>query len=110
MDLRDHAPALEDVAAVRTARGNLVHDDGTPEEVAFATVTPNMFRMLGVRVILGRDFIESDSQPQPMGARSTAAARPALTHLRYRQPGVLPALWRKSCELGAARGEGNAQE
>ncbi len=68
LDLRDHVPALEGAAAVRTARGNLVRDDGTPEEVAFATVTPNMLRMLGVRVILGRDFIESDSQPQPQGA------------------------------------------
>jgi putative ABC transport system permease protein len=65
MDLRDHATALEDVAALRTGRGNFVRDDGTPEEVALATVTPNIFRMLGSRVILGRDFIDSDSQPQP---------------------------------------------
>jgi len=65
MDLRDHAAALEDVAAVRTFRNNLVRDDGTPEEVAFAVVTPNLFRMLGARVVLGRDFIESDGQPQP---------------------------------------------
>src|SRR3984957_9306377 len=27
LDLRDHVPALEDAAAVRTARGNLVRDD-----------------------------------------------------------------------------------
>ena len=67
MDLRDHAAALEDVAAVRTFRNNLVRDDGTPEEIAFAVVTPNLFRMLGVRVVLGRDFIESDGQPQPTG-------------------------------------------
>jgi putative ABC transport system permease protein len=67
MDLRDHAAALEDVAALGTGRFNLAHDDGMPEEVVFATVTPNLFRMLGVRVMLGRDFIESDSQPQPLG-------------------------------------------
>jgi putative ABC transport system permease protein len=30
-------------------------------------VTPNLFRLLGVRVTLGRDFIESDGQPQPPG-------------------------------------------
>ena len=65
MDLRDHDAALEDVAALRTFRNNLVHADGTPEEVAYAVVTPNIFRMLGVRVILGRDFIDSDGLPQP---------------------------------------------
>jgi putative ABC transport system permease protein len=69
MDLRDHAgSALEDVAAVFTFRNILVHDDGTPEEVAYASVTPNMFRVLGVRVVLGRDFINSDGQPQPATA------------------------------------------
>jgi putative ABC transport system permease protein len=68
MDLRNHAAALEDVAAMFTGRFNLAHDDGTPEEVAFATVTPNIFRMLGVHVVLGRDFIDSDGQPQPATA------------------------------------------
>jgi putative ABC transport system permease protein len=68
MDLRDHAAALEDVAAITTGRFNLAHDDGTPEEAAFAVVTPNTFRVLGVRVILGRDFIDSDGLPQPAGA------------------------------------------
>src|ERR1035441_4454151 len=68
-DLRNHASdALEDVAAVRTGRGNFVHDDGTPDEVAYAAVTPNLFRMLGVRVVLGRDFIDSDGEPQPPAA------------------------------------------
>jgi hypothetical protein len=43
MDLRDHAAALEDVAACALSAINLVHDDGTPEEVAFAVVTPNTF-------------------------------------------------------------------
>jgi putative ABC transport system permease protein len=69
MDLRDHAsPAWEDVAAVNTGRANLAHDDGTPEEYAYAQVTPNLFRLLGAHVVLGRDFIESDGQPDPMTA------------------------------------------
>jgi putative ABC transport system permease protein len=66
-DLKNHAAGLEDVAAVATGRGNLTRDDGTPEEVAFATVTPNFFRLLGVRIVLGRDFAESDGLPQPPG-------------------------------------------
>ncbi|MCU1234681.1 MAG: hypothetical protein JWP63_2648, partial [Candidatus Solibacter sp.] len=69
VDLRDHASAaLEDVAAVSTLRSNLAHDDGTPDEIVFATVTPNLFRVLGARVVLGRDFIDSDGQPQPTTA------------------------------------------
>jgi predicted permease len=68
-DLRDHAgAALEDVAAVSTGRFNLAHDDGTPEETVYASVTPNLFRMLGVRVVMGRDFIDTDSQSQPAAA------------------------------------------
>jgi len=67
IDLRDHAPGLEDVAAVRTARINLLQDDGTPQEVALATISSNFFRMLGIRVAAGRDFVPSDSAPQPLG-------------------------------------------
>ncbi len=66
MDLRDHASAtLEDVAAVSTGRFNLAHDDGSPEEVVIASVTPNIFRLLGTRIVMGRDFIDSDGQPDP---------------------------------------------
>ena len=66
MDLRDHASAtLEDVAAVSTGRFNLAHDDGSPEEVVFASVTPNIFRLLGARIVMGRDFIDTDGQTDP---------------------------------------------
>ncbi len=69
MDLRNHAAdALEDVAAVRTGRGNLTFDDGTPQEVVFASVSENFFRVIGARVVLGRDFVETDSLPQPTTA------------------------------------------
>ena len=68
-DLRDHAAgALEDVAAIRTSRTALADADGTPHEVVLAEVTPNLFRVLGVRIVLGRDFIASDGQPQPATA------------------------------------------
>jgi predicted permease len=69
MDLRAHAAdALEDVAAISTGRFNLTHEDGTPEEVIFASVTQNLFRLLGARIVLGRDFTESDGLPQPTTA------------------------------------------
>jgi predicted permease len=65
-DLRDHAAAaLEDVAAVRTTRGPLTLEDGSTQEITVAQVTPNLFRLLGARVVLGRDFILSDALPQP---------------------------------------------
>ena len=68
-DLRDHAAAtLEDVAGVNTGRANFPHDDGTPEEAAFASVTPNFFRTIGARVVLGRDFIDTDGTPNPAAA------------------------------------------
>src|SRR5262249_26772511 len=69
MDLRNHASAsLEDVAAALTGRFSMALDDGTPQEVAFASVSTNMFRLLGVRVVLGRDFQDTDGLPQPTGA------------------------------------------
>ena len=69
LDLRNHASAtLEDVAAVSTVRTNFVRDDGTPEDTVLAQVTPNLFRFLGARVMLGRDFTDSDGQPQPTTA------------------------------------------
>jgi len=48
MDLRDMTSAtLEGVAAVSTVRGSLPLEDGTPEELVMATVSPNLFRVLG---------------------------------------------------------------
>lgn len=71
LDLRNHAAgALEDVAALRTGRAPFVHEDGTPEEVGFAAVTPNLFRVLGARIVLGRDFIATDGQAQPATANA----------------------------------------
>jgi putative ABC transport system permease protein len=63
IDLRDHASeSLEQVAAVSTGRSTFERDDGTPEEEVYAQVSPNIFRTLGARVVLGRDFIDSDAQ------------------------------------------------
>jgi putative ABC transport system permease protein len=68
-DLRDGtAASLQDVAAVSTSRVSFALDDGSPEETVFANVTPNIFRLLGARVVSGRDFIDSDAQPDPVTA------------------------------------------
>jgi predicted permease len=57
--------SFEDMAAVRTGRQVIPGSDGTPEQVRFAFVTTNFFKVLGARIALGRDFAEPDGLPQP---------------------------------------------
>jgi putative ABC transport system permease protein len=64
---------FEDLAGVNTGRGTLPKEDGTLEEVRFAGVTPNFFRMLGAKIALGRDFVDADGQPQPPQPRAATA-------------------------------------
>lgn len=48
MDLRNGATKMfEDFAAVSTLRGFIYKEDGTPEPIRTAGVTPNFFRLLG---------------------------------------------------------------
>jgi len=73
-DFRAHASAtIEDAAGASTFRAVYRRDDGSSEEIAQANITPNLFRVLGARVILGRDFVESDAQPQPVGPNGQPA-------------------------------------
>jgi predicted permease len=74
IDLRDRtSSSIEELAAIFTQRGTIMRDDGTPEEAVFAQVTPNLFRTLGARVVLGRDFIDSDGLPQPLAPNGDPA-------------------------------------
>jgi len=56
---------FEGVAGVYTGRTTISREDGTPEPIRFASVTPNFFRLLGARIAVGRDFAEADGEPQP---------------------------------------------
>ncbi|HWF48927.1 MAG TPA: ABC transporter permease [Bryobacteraceae bacterium] len=78
---------FEDLAGVSTGRGTLPREDGTLEEVRFAGVTPNFFRMLGARIALGRDFIKTDGQPQP--PQPQAAATPTQNAQRLPNIAIL---------------------
>lgn len=74
LDLRARAAeTIEEAGGVNTQRVVIEHDDGPPEELAQATVTANFFRLLGTRIILGRDFNESDAQRQPLAANGGPA-------------------------------------
>jgi putative ABC transport system permease protein len=73
-DLRAHASStIEDAAGANTFRAVYARDDGSSEEIPQANVTPNLFRVLGARVTLGRDFVESDALPQPVGPNGQPA-------------------------------------
>jgi predicted permease len=68
-DIRDGSNgSFEDMAAFRTARQVLPGADGSPEEIRVALVTTNLFRLLGHRVALGRDFQDADGMPQPLSS------------------------------------------
>src|SRR6516164_890636 len=65
IDLRDGTKnVFEDFAGVFSFRQVILHDDGTPEEVKLAIATTNFFRMLGGKILIGRDFQDEDGSPQ----------------------------------------------
>jgi len=70
-DLRDwKAASMSFTTIAATAAGSLTILDqaGEPERYNGARVSWDLFRLLGVRPILGRDFLESDDQPNAAGA------------------------------------------
>ena len=64
-DLKTQGTLFEDLAGVTTGRAALGGDGGDPEQVTTAGATPNVFRLLGARIAIGRDFTENDALPQP---------------------------------------------
>ena len=82
MDLRNGTKAMfQDFGAVSTLRINIPRDDGTPEQVRLAQVTTNLLGILGAKIVAGRDFDESDSQPQPPPDPTAAPNTPGPTRL-----------------------------
>jgi putative ABC transport system permease protein len=83
IDLREGTKdAFQDLAGVFTFRNILLKEDGTPEQVRSAVVTTNFFRLVGAKIVLGRDFTDADGMPQPpaplAGAQPGAPAAPPL--------------------------------
>jgi len=71
-DLREKGTLLEDVATVNTARITIATEGSEPEQVRSAVVTTNMFRLLGLRVLHGRDFETADGAPLSLPATGAA--------------------------------------
>jgi putative ABC transport system permease protein len=68
-DIRDGSKgSFEDMAAFRTNRQVVPGADGSPEQIRLALVTTNFFQLLGHRVVLGRDFQDTDGIPQPLSS------------------------------------------
>jgi predicted permease len=88
-DLRNGAKtSFEDIAALNTGRATMPREDGAPEQVRTANVTPNFFRLLGAKIVAGRDFTEADGQPQPPQADGAPGAQappplPTIAILSY---------------------------
>ncbi|MGA2536244.1 MAG: ABC transporter permease [Terracidiphilus sp.] len=61
--LKNSAATLED-AAIFAQRGTSVSPNGDHPRIVDAVIaSPNIFRLLGVQPILGRDFVEGDARP-----------------------------------------------
>jgi putative ABC transport system permease protein len=92
-DLREQATAFESIAAITAGPGPIVGDDGKPEQIVIAGVTPNFFSLLGTRIAFGRNFVESDGTPpppqpavppgQPAPPPNPAAQPPGMTILSH---------------------------
>jgi predicted permease len=56
---------FEGFAAVQTGRTLIPQANGKLEHVRFASVSPNFFRLLGGRIVIGRDFRDDDGESLP---------------------------------------------
>lgn len=66
IDLREATKnEFQGIAGVFTFPFTLSGQDGTPEQVHIGIVTTNYFRLVGARILFGRDFSDDDGQPQP---------------------------------------------
>jgi putative ABC transport system permease protein len=56
---------FSDLGGVASFRAFVTREDGTAEQISKALVTANFFRMMGAKIVAGRDFTEADAVPQP---------------------------------------------
>jgi putative ABC transport system permease protein len=75
-DLRTMVKSFDEVAGLLTFQQPLFDDRGEARMLRVAGVTPNIFRTLGVRVALGRDYVAEDGAPigPPPGQGGPGAA------------------------------------
>jgi predicted permease len=62
-DLVTQVKSFDEVAGLTTGQQPIFDDRGEARMLRIAFVTPNVFRTLGRRVVLGRDFVAEDGLP-----------------------------------------------
>jgi putative ABC transport system permease protein len=75
-DYRQMSTTFADLAGAFTFAQSL-SGDGDPVQIDVGNVTPNFFAVLGVRPIMGRDFVAEDAAPPPPPPTPVAGTRPA---------------------------------
>ncbi len=82
IDVRNGLARMFDrMGTVNTGRAPFPREDGTPELVRTAAVTPNFFRLMGAGIFAGRDFSESDGLPQTPAPTAAAPGVPPAPRL-----------------------------
>ena len=79
-DLRAQATMFEGIAGLVTGRNVAPTENGDVELIRNGATTPNLFRLLGARIVEGRDFTEAEGAPaaQPdQGPQDGPAAQQA---------------------------------
>jgi len=78
-DLREGTrDVFDDMTAVVTTRNIFARGDGTPEQLKRAFVPANFFRLLGARIVGGRDFGDADGQPALLRDSAATPNQPQL--------------------------------
>jgi putative ABC transport system permease protein len=65
-DVQDQATLFDGVAGITTGSQVFTPEGGTPQEVQVAFATTNIFKVLGVHVVRGRDFGPDDGFSPPL--------------------------------------------
>ncbi|HEU4996688.1 MAG TPA: ABC transporter permease [Gemmatimonadaceae bacterium] len=64
-DVRNQSATFKDIAAIAPFNGSIQVGGDPPEQTHNLGVTPNVLSVLGLRVLLGRDFEAGDATPPP---------------------------------------------
>jgi len=77
-DIRTQGTMFEGVAGLVTGRNVFVTENGDAELLRNGATTPNLFRVLGTRIVAGRDFSDAEGLPpvQPDQAPGNQQAGP----------------------------------
>jgi predicted permease len=114
VDLENGAKRMfEGFAGVRTSKMLLEHRDGGMEQVRTASITTNFFSLLGGKILLGRDFNQTDAPAQVGTLDATAPTQvaqnttpPAILSYEYwqRRYGGNPSVIGQRLSSGANNG------